>query len=96
MEREQILQTYRRSGLTQKQFANQFGLGLSTLQSWLRKTARPVRSLGAGFVAVPNLLSAAPTPAAYRLRLPGGKDLEIRAGFDLEELAALLELLGGI
>jgi transcriptional regulator with XRE-family HTH domain len=92
-QREKILQSYRRSQLTQREFAAQAGIGVSTLLAWLRK-----ESAGAGpdrptFMALPNLLSAAPAPPAFRLQWPGGLSLEVRSGFSSEELAALLQLL---
>jgi hypothetical protein len=45
------------------------------------------------FVAVPNLLAAGPPAPAYRLQWPGGLSLEVRAGFAVGELAALLQML---
>jgi DNA-binding transcriptional regulator YiaG len=38
-QREEILQSYRDSQLTQKEFAAQAGIGVSTLQAWRRKAA---------------------------------------------------------
>jgi len=92
-QREQILRDYRQSQLTQKQFATQAGLSVSTLQAWLRRAPGRPASLGSTFVAVPNLLSVAAAPPAYRLQWPGGLSLEVRAGFVSQELAALLQLL---
>src|SRR5208282_799121 len=70
-QREKILQSYRRSQLTQKEFAAQSGIGVSTLAAWLRKAVvNPERN--ASFVAVPNLLPAPPAGPAYRLQWPGG------------------------
>lgn len=92
-QRETILRAYRRSQLSQREFAAQAGIGVSTLQLWLRKSA--TRSSGAetAFVQVPNLLGQAASPALYRLRLPGGIDLEMGSGFRTEELASLLQVL---
>ncbi|HEX4119053.1 MAG TPA: transposase [Verrucomicrobiae bacterium] len=91
-QREKILQSYRESSLTQKEFAVQAGVSLSTLQAWLRK-ASEARGPSPGFVAVPNLLAARPAPAAYRLQWPDGLTLEVRSGFAAQELAVLLQLL---
>jgi hypothetical protein len=78
--------------LTQKEFAREAGIGVSTLAAWLRKAAVK-RGNRPSFVAVPNLLPA-PSPApAYRLQWPGGLSLEVRSGFSTGELAALLQLL---
>jgi hypothetical protein len=91
-QRDKILRAYQRSALTQKQFAAQAGIGLSTLQWWLRKAeAKPLEE--SGFVAVPNLLPAHPAAATYRIQWPGGLSLEVRAGFADRELAALLQRL---
>ena len=91
-QREKILQTYQRSQLSQKEFAAQAGIGLSTLAAWLRKAAVKKEG-GFSFVAMPNLLSAAPVAPAYRLQWPGGLSLEVRSGFSAQELGALLQLL---
>jgi hypothetical protein len=91
-QREKILQSYRESSLTQKEIAVQACVCVPTLQAWLRKAA--VREgTDSRFVAVPDLLSALPAPAAYRLQWPGGLSLEVRSGFAPAELAALLQLL---
>jgi transposase-like protein len=91
-ERENLLQSFRRSSLTHKKFARQAGVSVSTLYAWLRK--RPVKKEPGrlAFVAVPNLLSAVPAAPAYRLQWPDGLSLEVQAGFSSEELAVLLQL----
>ena len=78
--------------MTQKEFAAQTGIGVSTLANWLRK-ADLNKAGRSSFVAVPNLLSALPAAPAYRLQWPGGLSLEFRSGFAAGELAALLQLL---
>jgi len=92
-QRDAILRDYRECRLTQKEFAVQAGISVSTLQGWLRKSPTPKASHGPAFVAVPNLLSTVPSTGTYRLQWPGGLSLEVRAGFVVEELAALLQLL---
>ena len=90
--RDKILRAYQGSALTQKQFAAQAGIGLSTLQLWLRKADdRPEKK--SGFVAVPNLLPAHAAAATFRIQWPGGVSLEVRSGFADRELAALLQRL---
>ena len=91
-QREKLLQSYRESSLTQKEFAAQAGIAVSTLHTWLKKAPAPVKPT-AGLVAVPNLLSALPAAPLYRLQWPGGVVLEVRSGFASDELAALLQLL---
>jgi transposase-like protein len=91
-QREKILQAYQRSQLTQKEFAREAGIGVSTLAAWLRKAAVQGEDRSS-FVAVPNLLPAPSTGPAYRLRWPGGLSLEIHPGFSSGELATLFQLL---
>jgi hypothetical protein len=92
-QRGKVLRSYRRSQLPQKEFAARAGIGVSTLCAWLRKEAAETVAGGAAFVAVPNLLTAAPAAPAYRMQWPGGLSLEVRSGFSSGELAALLQLL---
>jgi transposase-like protein len=92
-QRKEILEAYRESRLTDKEFALQAGIGVSTLYAWLRKAAAGKRTGGGAFVAVPNLLSAVAAAPVYRLQWPGGLSLEVRSGFCTEELAVLLQLL---
>ena len=91
-QREEILRDYRESQLSQKEFAAQTGISVSTLSGWLKK-AKALHKPNSGFVALPNLLPAVPSAAAYRLQWPGGFCLEVGPGFAAPELAALLELL---
>ena len=95
-QREELLASYRGSDLTQREFARQQGIGVSTLQNWLRQTARQRKATAPAvqtFLPVPNLLSATPCPPAYRLQWPGGLTLEVRTGFVPAELAELLQRL---
>ena len=92
-QRKQLLADYRRSGLSQHAFATQAGVGVSTLQLWLRQDKGASPGSTTTFVPVPNLLAEAPAPAVYRLRLVGGAVLEISSGYRREELQPLLELL---
>jgi hypothetical protein len=92
-QRQSILDSYRRSRLSQREFAAEAGIGVSTLQLWLRKAVVRQSSQPTAFVQVPNLLAQAPGPAVYRLHLPGAIDLEVGSGFRSEELASLLQVL---
>ena len=95
-QRTELLAAYRRSGLTQKRFAAQAGIGYSTLTLWLRKAA-PARNLApSAFVPVPNLMSAAPATAAYRLQFARGITVEVASGFRPEELSSLLQVVQGL
>jgi hypothetical protein len=90
-QREKILSAYRRSKLPQRAFAVQAGIGLSTLQLWLRQAAA-APAARPGFVQVPNLLTAPSTAAVYRLHLGRGVMVEVNSGFRSEEVAALVQL----
>ena len=92
-QRNQILRRYQRSQLTQKEFAAQAGLGVSTLQSWLRQAAPAQEDGGSGFLPAPNLLATTPSAPTYRIEWPGGLTLEVRPGFAREDLVALLAAL---
>jgi hypothetical protein len=92
-QRDRILQDYRRSELPQREFAAQAGIGLSTLQFWLRKEASRASAARPRFIEVPNLLSSAPAGSTYRLHLAGGMQLEVGSGFRPEELTTLLRVL---
>ena len=48
-QREDILRDYRQSQLTQKEFATQAGISVSTLQAWLRKAPARPAPIGSGF-----------------------------------------------
>lgn len=93
-QREKILAVYQRSGLTQKEFARQAGIGHSTLTLWLREqtTAAP-KPDPAGFVPVPNLFTAGSAAPAYRLQFPRGVIVEVATGFPSGELTTLLEVV---
>jgi len=96
-QRERILRAYQRSELPQRDFARKRGIGLSTLQLWLRKAAAgPSAESKGSFISIPNLLAQSASGAPYRLHLGGAMSLEIGSGFRSEELAALLALLPNV
>lgn len=92
-----IAEQFEQSGLTQKQFAQQQGLTLSTVQSWIyrrrrqasRSPVQPVRLL-------PVEVSSAPVPDKGGLELvtPRGVRLRIPAGTDVDYVAGLVAALG--
>lgn len=94
VQRERILAAYRRSRLTQRQFAAQAGIGYSTLTLWLRQHAAANAVAEPAFLPVPNVFSAtAPAAPAYRLQLPRGVTVEIAPGFQPTELTTLLQVV---
>lgn len=92
-QRKQFLADYRRSGLPQREFAIEAGVGVSTLQLWLRQERHAPRAQPPTFVPVPNLLARTAGSAVYRLRLVSGAVLEIGSDYKREQLEPLLELL---
>jgi hypothetical protein len=93
IQREKILDFWRTTALTDKEYAIQAGVAVSTLHAWRRQAAGQSPKTRPTFVAVPNLLAANPPGPDYRLHWPGGLSLEVRTGFAPAELAALLQLL---
>ena len=68
--RAELLEAYRSSGLTMKQFARQEGLNPLTLAKWSAKAGRRLRS-AVQFREV-NLGLPAPGSGAFEVTLPGG------------------------
>ncbi len=97
-ERAELLAGFHRSGLTQARFAERNGLGLSCLRNWLSK-ARAAESTASRATLLPlpvNLAAAGPAGPAYRIGFPGGHSLEVGAGFRVDELRELCQLLRGL
>ena len=92
-QRETILAAYRQSSLTQPEFALKHNIGVSTLRFWLRRSGSQTQSRDTTFLPVPNLLPQPGVSPDYRLQWPGGLILELRAGFNPQELATLLQWL---
>jgi transposase-like protein len=103
--REEILQAYSKSGLTQRVFAREAGIGVSTLQLWLRqarleaggKAERNRRKsehrVSLLEVDVPGWsASNAREEVRYELRLGKGVRLRLGAQFDDEVVRRLLVL----
>jgi transposase len=86
-ERGKILRAYRRSGLSAREFAERFGVPLSTLYQWLAATRAtpPVRL--AQVVRAPTVSSAVLVVELERGRI------EVPAGFDPATLATVFDLL---
>jgi hypothetical protein len=95
-QREDILQTWRSSPLTDKAYAAQAGVGVSTLHAWHRQAAARPPSPRPAFVAVPNLLTAVPVAPSYQLQWPNGLRLEVRSGFAAGDAADLRQLPLGL
>ena len=86
---QELVSEFERSGLTQREFARQRALKLTTFQYWLYRRAKP-KTPALVEVQMP-LLSAGTTH--YRLELPGGKVLSFSGPLRGEELKQLCHLL---
>ena len=108
-EREEILAEYVESGLSQGKFCEERGIGMSTMQYWLRKAREAEEgdeeSAGSGgFVEVQvedreMILPGwerRPETARYELVLRDGKRLLVGSGFETNEVAKLLEERGPV
>lgn len=93
-EKAKLVAAYRRSGLSQRDFALPHGIAPTNIQRWVQqfppsaKAAHP-----AALVEVPNLLASRPGPGAYRLHFPKGLLLEVAHGFEAGEVRVLAQLL---
>jgi len=103
---ESILEGYRKSGLSQRSFARTVGIGVSTLQLWLRKGCnkvrrrygRPIKRAGAGVRLVEVGLGGVASgsvdeKASYEIELRNGDRLRLASAFHDEEVRRLLGLL---
>jgi hypothetical protein len=91
--RERIVQSYRTTQLTQRDFAAQAGISVSTLHKWLQQAASAQPTAKPRFIALPGVVAAPMAGPTYRLVFPSGVALEVRAGFTEQELATWLQWL---
>ena len=98
---------YVESGQSQGEFSRERGMGVSTLQYWLRRTAEfeeatPGSPGGGGFVELKVEGMAGRGEGGrqstadlreYEMVLPNGRRLVIRGGFELSEITALVSVL---
>jgi hypothetical protein len=92
-----VAEQFEQSGLTQKQFAQQQGLPLSTVQSWIYRRRRQASG---GSVPPVRLLpvEVSSTPVAEQGRLEiitaQGARVSVAVGTDVEYVAGLVAALG--
>ena len=89
-ERERLLEAYKRSEKTQRAFAEENGVAVSTLLSWLSRK-RQRKQEESGWESLSLSLGA----ASWEVVLPGGTCVRAPAGASVEELARLIDLLEG-
>jgi hypothetical protein len=91
-----MVERYERSGKSQREFSEDEGIGLSTLQLWIRKTGIGGKPAPMAFGEVEWRAESALTPGpAWGLELvsPRGWMLRRREALDGTELARLLKSL---
>jgi hypothetical protein len=93
MERRGIIESYLGSELPQKEFAAKAGIGVSTLQYWLRKSPHKLKPAEPEFVEVPLPPMVPSARPGYRLHFSKGHLLEIPTGFRPEEVQQLWQIL---
>jgi transposase-like protein len=108
LEVEAILGEYAESGLTQRVFAREMGIGVSTLQYWLRRQGRPEpqrerrTTCGGGTSPEVSLIevdlagsagSGGGVEERYEIEWANGTRLRVPRGFGKEELKTLVELV---
>lgn len=91
-QRRRIVEQFRHSGLTRREFVHRAGISLSALQLWLKRSnssgslVSPTRA----FLPVPNLLGGSAGVRCYRVRLGERICVEIPMGFSSQDLNELL------
>src|SRR3712207_189848 len=90
-----VAEEYEASGLTQREFAEQRGLRLSTLQSWVYRRRRQVSTAPAvPLRLLPVQVTAAPVVrATLELVLPSGVRLSLEVGTEVQYVAHLVAAL---
>lgn len=81
---------YRASGLTQKQWCQESGIGIASLRYWLKREREEEKGYSLVPVEIENLTGG---NGVLDLQV-NGLDLRVGAGSDLRRLAVLLKELG--
>ncbi len=93
---------YRRSGVTQRAFAARCGVSVTTLRRWLDRSGTTARRPNDRPSILPVRVVASTAPlarwqsdevVAVEVLLPGGVQLALRAGADVEYVARLVRAL---
>jgi transposase-like protein len=104
LEVEVILGEYARSGLTQRVFAREIGIGVSTLQYWMRRNGQRERreTRDGGTLPEVSLLEVdlggiarggSAVEERYEIEWGNGTRLRVPRGFGKEELRALVDMV---
>ena len=89
-----LLEELSSSSKTQREFARDRGIALSTLSSWLRRGRQPNQRRESAQIALPVKVSAAPTGGSrgqsFEVRLPSQVEIAVPQAFDPRALRELL------
>jgi transposase-like protein len=93
-----LLQAYRHSNQTQRDFARKHGVALATLTNWLRRfPTEPAPPVAWAEVDLSthsaSLLKTPPASEVYQVILPSGTVLRLPIRFDPERVCHLVQLL---
>ena len=99
---QELIARWERSGLSQREFAEQEGVAYSQLLYWRRRLKgfpdrkRAKRRAEPAELAPVRIIPDAPrTTEAFELRMSGGLAVSVPPGFDESELRRLLDVLSG-
>jgi len=94
---ERLVHEFGKSGLTQRQYAEQLGVALSTLTRWLREGGKRVpgpRVAKPKFIEVDmDAVSPRAAHGVYQIDLPGGVRLRAEGAWQPEQVRQLLNIL---
>ena len=90
----QLVERYRASGLTQREFAASVNTGYPTFTGWLHRRRQLPPRQDRAWVPVDVVKPVPPAAVGrYPVELPNGARLSVSAGFDAQETEHLLQLL---
>jgi hypothetical protein len=93
---ERVAGAFEASGLTQREFAQQRGVRLSTLQSWVYRRRRSATARGEPVRLLPVQLATAPVASESMLEVVAANGVRLRfaVGADVDYVARLIAALG--
>lgn len=90
---KEILERFAVSGKTASVFAAEEGIKLATFGNWLRKQKRAALPKEGGFVELAQAGLPVLNAGVAQVQFSDGLTLELRAGFQVEALGQLIQLL---
>jgi hypothetical protein len=93
-QKQELLERYKRGGLTQREFCRRHRVVLSTLTYWLSQSRGKSRRGTTAFVEMPPLPTAGAGPMTVIIDLGGAVRLEALPGTEVKWLGELVKALG--